>query len=394
MPPADKRKSIRLFAALCVVCATATAGYILQTGGDAADVSGERLPAIATSPMLDLAPEPPAAPGTSDPVTVAAVPEKTDTERLSVPARAAVPAAAAAASAPLFLVRHTGIDRSYGRLAAEFGRGAAATRQETPLNCERVHFAAGRGVCLDARRGAITTYAAILFDARFQPTATLPLSGIPSRTRVSPDGRYAAFTVFISGHSYGATGFSTETQIVESVTGAPVVANLEQMEVWSNGSRWQEADFNFWGVTFAHDPNRFYATLGTGGRAYLVQGDIAANRLTVVREGVECPSLSPDNTRLAFKKRVPGSGLAKWRIAVLDLATLTESLVAEERYVDEQLEWLDDGHILYTQAAEAATSRAVTDVWVIPSDGSGEPALLLHAAASPTPVRSANRTTE
>ena len=395
MAPADKRKSIRLFAALCVVCVTVIAGYIWQTSGDAAEIADEGLPPIAASPILDLAMAPPAPLLPGDPVPVTAPMRETlETARPEVAAPAATPAPPPAASAPLFLVRHTGIDKSYGRLAAESGSGEVATRQATELNCERVHFAAGRGVCLDARRGAITTYAAILFDARFKPTATLPLPGIPSRTRVSPDGRYAAFTVFISGHSYGLTGFSTHTQIVNSVTGAPVVDNLEQMEVWSNGSRWQEADFNFWGVTFAHDPNRFYATLGTGGLAYLVQGDIAANRLTVVKEGIECPSLSPDNTRLAFKKRVPGTGLAKWRIAVLDLATLTESLVAEERYVDEQLEWLDDGHILYTQAAENATSRAVTDVWVVPSDGSGAGALLLHEAASPTPVRASHRPTE
>ncbi len=161
------------------------------------------------------------------------------------------------------------------------------------------------------------------------------------------------------------------------------------MEVWSDGARIQSADFNFWGVTFARDANRFYATLGTGGVAYLVEGNIAANRVTVIKEGIECPSLSPDNTRVAFKKRVPGPGLPKWRIAVLDLASLTASLVVEERYVDEQLVWLNDDQILYTQVSATATSRATTDVWVVAADGTGTPALLLKEAASPTPVRSA-----
>ena len=394
-----KQKPVWLFVALLVTCTVLTAGYIWQTAGNAADVQGKALPEMASSPILELenephvepAPEPEAAaePEFEAPVAVpsevAPVPKP-----IEAPVARAVEPPMPASAAPLFLVRHTGTDKSYGRLATETAEG----REATPLNCERVYFAAGRGICLDARRGAITTYSAILFDARFQQSATLPLPGIPSRARISPDGRYAAFTVFVSGHSYDSAGFSTHTSIVDSVTGAPVVANLEQMEVWSNGSRLQAADFNFWGVTFMRDSSRFYATLGTGGVAYLIEGNLATNRLTVIKDGVECPSLSPDNTRVAFKKRVPGTGLPKWRIAVLDLATLTETLANEERYVDEQLVWLNDREILYTQAAEGALSRAVTDVWVVPADGTGQPKLLLHEAASPTPVRAAARATE
>ena len=387
-----------MFLALFIACTALTAGYIWQTGGDAAQVQDEALPEMSSSPLLELESQPQAEPTPEpepavDPEPEAPVEVPSDVAPAVKPAAAPVAALepkAPASVAPLFLVRHTGTDKTYGRLAAESAEG----REATPLNCERVYFAAGRGICLDARRGAITTYSAILFDAGFKPSATLPLPGIPSRARISPDGRYAAFTVFVSGHSYDSAGFSTHTSIVDGVTGTPVVANLEQMEVWSNGSRIQAADFNFWGVTFARDSSRFYATLGTAGIAYLVEGNLATNRLTVIKEGIECPSLSPDNTRVAFKKRVPGTGLAKWRIAVLDLASLTESLVNEERYVDEQLVWLNDKEILYTQAAEGALSRAVTDVWVVPADGTGQPKLLLHEAASPTPVRAATRTTE
>jgi hypothetical protein len=393
-----KQKPVWLFLALVVACTVLTAGYIWQTGGRAAEVRDEALPEMSSSPIPELEAPPEAEPAPQpepltdpEPEDSVAVPSEVVpvTMPVAAPAARAVEPAAPAV-APLFLLRHTGTDKSYGRLAAESADG----REATPLNCERVYFAAGRGICLDARRGAITTYSAVLFDARFQQSATLPLPGIPSRARVSPDGRYAAFTVFVSGHSYDSAGFSTHTSIIDSVTGTPVVANLEQMEVWSSGSRIQAADFNFWGVTFARDSNRFYATLGTAGSTYLVEGNIAANRLTVIKDGIECPSLSPDNTRVAFKKRVPGTGLAKWRIAVLDLASLTESLVNEERYVDEQLVWLNDREILYTQASERALSRAVTDVWVVPADGTGQPKLLLHEAASPTPVRAATRATE
>jgi hypothetical protein len=399
MARAHKQKPVWLFLALFVICTALTVGYIWQTAGDAAQTRDEALPEMSSSPIVELEEQPPAerAPEAEpaaepEPEAPVAVPNQVApvTKPAEAPVARAVLPHVPAPVAPLFLVRHTGTDKSYGRLAAESAEG----REATQLNCERVYFAAGRGICLDARRGAITTYSAILFDARFQQSATLPLPGIPSRARISPDGRYAAFTVFVSGHSYDSAGFSTHTSIVDSVTGAAVVANLEQMDVWSNGSRLERVDFNFWGVTFMRDSSRFYATLGTAGVAYLVEGNLATNRLTVIKEGVECPSLSPDNTRVAFKKRVQGSGLAKWRIAVLDLATLTESLVNEERYVDEQLVWLNDKEILYTQAAEGALSRAVTDVWVVPADGTGHPKLLLHEAASPTPVRAATRATE
>ena len=373
MAPAHKSKSMWMFVALSLACVALTAGYIWQTAG-AAPIADEALPEMSSSPILDLEPAPgPGSDRESGPAPEPAPAPESEPQRATrapveppgdvVPATMPVAAPVArveeppatAPPAPLFLVRHTGTDKSYGRLAAETG----TTREATKLSCERVYFSAGRGICLDARRGAITTYWAILFDARFETSATLPLSGIPSRARISPDGRYAAFTVFLSGHSYDSAGFSTESRIVDSVTGTPVVANLEQMEVWSDGARIQSADFNFWGVTFARDANRFYATLGTGGVAYLVEGNIAANRVTVIKEGIECPSLSPDNTRVAFKKRVPGPGLPKWRIAVLDLASLTESLVAEERYVDEQLVWLNDDQILYTQVSTTAVSRAI-----------------------------------
>ena len=77
-----------------------------------------------------------------------------------------------------------------------------------------------------------------------------------------------------------------------------------------DGKVLQSADFNFWGVTFRRDSNAFFATLRTGTATYLVAGDIAAKRMTVVYEGVECPSLSPDETRIAFKKLI---GPVIWR---------------------------------------------------------------------------------
>jgi hypothetical protein len=190
-----------------------------------------------------------------------------------------------------------------------------------------------------------------------------------------------ATTVFVTGHGYAAGGFSTVTQILDMTTG-DVIGNLEQFSAWRGDVRVTSADVNLWGVTFARSSNTFYATLAAAGRASLVRGDLALRKLTVLRDNVECPSLSPDNTLIAFKKRVAAG--AAWRLHVLDLATMTDRpLEAESRYIDDQVEWLDDMHVLY---AIRRPSSTVSDVWVASIDG-GVPRVFLQAADTPVVVR-------
>ena len=226
----------------------------------------------------------------------------------------------------------------------------------------------------------------MFFDRALKATHTITLAGSPSRTRVSLDGRVGAITVFVSGlaHGYAGSAFSTKTTILDMATGDEL-GDLEQFTTWRNGSRFKAADFNFWGVTFARDGNVFYATLQTAGTTYLVRGDLGLRKLTVLRDNVECPSLSPDNRQIAFKKKV-GSGLAPWRLYVLDLATLTDRpIAAETRAIDDQLEWLDDGHVLY--AAPRPKQPATRDVWVVPVDSSAPARVFMPEAESPIVVR-------
>jgi hypothetical protein len=390
-----------LFVALCTLILAVTLAYTWVKRGTDGAVRDVTLPPVTSSPLADLPAllSPPQTPVAAHAMAEVGRDPATRDHPTPSPDDGAPPQrrlrnfgrgdSGGQGQSPVFLVRHTGLDQSHGVLAVEYGTGASVKREATALSCTAVHFAANRGVCLYMPNAAIPRYSALLFDANFQTTATLPLSGIPSRTRVSPDGRYAAITVFISGHSYAATGFSIETQIIDSASGKPIVANLEQMEVWSNRSRLPALDLNFWGVTFSDDRNRFYASLGTGGSVYLVEGNIAENRMTVLRDGIECPSLSPDNTRMAFKKRVSGSGLPTWRLHVLDLASLKDMPLVESRSVDEQVGWLDNSHVTYTKSDDTGPSPAVTNVWVVPADGGGEPVILLREAASATVIRSA-----
>src|SRR5207245_2906576 len=113
-------------------------------------------------------------------------------------------------------------------------------------------------ICLQAHRGWFTSYNAVLFDRLLASRGSIKLDGGPTRTRVSSDGRVGAMTVFVSGHSYSGS-FSTQTILID-MTGGDQLGELEQFTTWRDGARFQHADFNFWGVTFARDSNIFFAS--------------------------------------------------------------------------------------------------------------------------------------
>jgi hypothetical protein len=248
-------------------------------------------------------------------------------------------------------------------------------RYRTALRCDRVYFAGGSGICLAAERGMLTTYSARTFGPDFKVRHSLELHGVPSRTRVSPNGRRGVVTVFVSGDSYSSTSFSTRTTLIDMASGQ-AIADLETFAVTRAGAPFKAVDFNFWGVTFAKDGNRFFATLGTGGINYLVEGNLDARTARVLREGVECPSLSPDNTHIAFKSRVSPS---RWRLHVLDVATLKDAPLAETRSVDDQAEWIDDESVAYMLPNNDGGGGG-SDVWAV-SVTSQEPARVIARQA-------------
>jgi Tol biopolymer transport system component len=147
--------------------------------------------------------------------------------------------------------------------------------------------------------------------------------------------------------------------------------------VSKDGEPFDAVDFNFWGVTFdPGDSNLFYATLATGGHHYLVEGNVRSRSMRVLRDGVECPSLSPDGTRIAYKSRIGDSN--RWHLRVLDVATLSDHAVAERRSIDDQAEWLDERTLVYSDGV---------DVFTVAADGSGAPHRVLRDATSPVALR-------
>lgn len=298
---------------------------------------------------------------------------------------AGAPTIGAVTAKPYIVVRDMAAGQA-GYAGAVPSAGPDGVRAVTDLACARVYMAAGNGICLSDRGDIINPYKVVFFGPDFQPRASSVLPGVPSRARVSADGKYGASTVFVTGDSYAPGSFSTRTSLWDMATGSQLV-DLEQFSVWQNGEQLQSPDRNFWGVTF--DPtnsDRFFATLGTQGHTYLVSFDMATKKGTVLRDGVECPSLSPDGTRIAFKLRTDAGGdgeMPTWVPAVLDLSTLKDHPLAETRSVDDQIEWLDNSTVAYA----VDTGIGAPSIYSAAADGTGPPALLIADADSPSVSR-------
>jgi hypothetical protein len=345
--PAPTRRAARGrvygFVGLCVVCVAVGVGYVVHSGG-------------RTKRALDA--------------------------RGAVAAGAPSPAAMMAE--PHLLARDMAAGQAgYAGVLPLANAGGA--RAVTDLPCARLYMEAGNGLCLSDHGDILNPYKVVFFGSDFTERSEKPLPGVPSRARVSADGKYGSSTVFVTGDSYAAGSFSTRTTIWDMATGNELV-NLEEFSVWDNARQIRSADFNFWGVTF--DPtnsSHFYATLGTKGHTYLISGDVTGKKADIVRDGVECPSVSPDGTHIVFKQRTSAGGadLPTWRLAVLDLATLKDHPLAETRNVDDQAEWLDNSTVVYS----VDTGVGAPSIWATAADGSGAPRLFVADADSPSVAR-------
>jgi WD40 repeat protein len=278
---------------------------------------------------------------------------------------------------PTVVFRNLKEGRGHGQVAVAPLAQTVGTPTLQPLQCDRVYYGVkGGGICLARGKGFAAGYEARLFDADMKVRHEVPVEGIPSRARVSPDGRYGSVTLFVAGHSYADAGqFSTQTTLIDLKAGKKI-ADMEDFVTLRDGRRITAIDVNYWGVTFAKDSDRFYATLATGGKTYLIEGSVSKRQAHVIHENVECPSLSPDGTRIAYKRRTQSAG-TPWRLTVLDLTTKRETTLAEPRSVDDQAEWLDDDTVVYGIGGS---------VWKVPADGSGSPSRLIPDADSPAVI--------
>ncbi len=287
---------------------------------------------------------------------------------------------------PHIVFRSTAIGPTFGHLAAVPLKDPGGNRSTSTLTCNRVYATQERGVCLRVIGSGLATYRADVLNAQMQPVGQLQSGGDPSRARISKNQQDVATTVFVSGHSYASFAFSTETDIRNVVTGVSY-GNLEKTFTMDlNDPRRDHAvDLNVWGVTFSPtDPNAFYATVGAGGETFLALGDLQRRTLTAVGQtDVECPSISPDGKTIVFKQRVHGSAI-RWRFHGYDVATGRVWALPETRSVDDQVEWLDDDHVLY---GVPRGDNGEYDVWESDVRGTAKPRVFMRDAESPAVVR-------
>lgn len=286
--------------------------------------------------------------------------------------------------APFVVFRNTAPGQGFGMAATVPLADPGGQRALSGASCDRVYGTHELTVCLQTKHELATNFQASVYNSGWKETASWPLPGIPSRARTNADGSLVATTVFVSGHAYSAAGFSTATVIRDQA--GTNASNLEDFALMQDGSRIKAADRNIWGVTFAPgQPDVFYATASSQGKIWLVRGSIAGKTLTVLRNGIECPSVSPDGTHIAYKKSDSGTLAGHRSIAVLDLASGTEAVLSEQQSIDDQIEWLDNSTVLYGLPRDG--TELDSDIWSIKTDPSAKPTLFIEHAWSPSVVR-------
>lgn len=227
--------------------------------------------------------------------------------------------------------------------------------------CHRVYAGGDTLACL---RTTAVPMASELEITEAGVTSRLDLWGNPSRVRVSASGRLVAWTVFRTGDTYLVPGaFATTAGIFDLRVGTHY-GSLEDFTALVDGRTYTAVDRNFWGITFAADDRTFYATMASKGRTWLMRGDLVTRRLVALRRNVECPSISPDGSRLAYKFRMGRS----WRLHVLELSSGADWALAETAHVDDQPAWLDDQTVAYGKKDGDRPA-----VFAVPADGSGMP---------------------
>ena len=267
---------------------------------------------------------------------------------------------------------------TYGRLAlAPLDGGAAGDRLLAGEKCERVDLAAGHGLCLGTPDPV--GFSAKILDATLTKTGSVRLPGVPSRTRVSPDGHYGAVTSFVAGHSYADVGhFSTAATIIDLGRGRKVADLEKDFTIMLDGKRATAVDRNFWGVTFSKDGDTFYATMATGGHTYLIKASLRKRTGTAIHD----------------ERRVPGA------VAGRDADRLQEG--GRSRPADLALPRARPRHRARDGARRDASrwttrssgwtttpccTRSGESTWTVPADGSGTPRRWLAAGDSPAIVR-------
>jgi dipeptidyl aminopeptidase/acylaminoacyl peptidase len=276
---------------------------------------------------------------------------------------------------PFVMFRVLSSDETHGRLAV-LPLAPYAEPQISDMTCVRLHYAAGRGICVTQEtHDRAVRHVAHVFDGQLVRGARIELDGVATRVRVAPDGRTGAITTY--GEEEGPTGerLATWTRLIDMTSGRQL-ADLRDFRIDNERLPAMSAPLDVSSVAFEDDGDRFFATVATASDRYLVSGSLRERRLSTLRTGVASEALSPDGHRLAVKRLIPERGV--WQVAVIDLATWDETdLPHGHRSVDDQVEWFDNRHVMYHDVDGETTS-----VWVLSIDGTSAPRVQFSKAYS------------
>jgi hypothetical protein len=278
--------------------------------------------------------------------------------------------------APPFVMYRALEPGAYGRLAI-LPLAPGASSRISGLACSRLHYAGGRGLCAvqEAHVGRNVSNVAYVFDRSLTRGRRIPLDGIPTRLRVSPNGYVGAITTYAEEESPEGERLVSRTRVVDLQKGV-VIADLSDFRLEQLNPSSMEGPVDMTGVTFERGADRFFATAATPAERYLIAGSLRERRLSVIRSGIAAESLSPDGTKLVAKRLIRERGF--WQLVVIDLQTWAEhDLPQGPRSVDDQVEWFDEDHVVYHDADHEGTS-----LWLLPVDGSSGPRVLIKDAYS------------
>jgi len=281
---------------------------------------------------------------------------------------------------PFIMFRSLAPRDEHGHVAMLSLNPGDTARHVSPLSCARVHYARGAGLCLVVEREKqASSNVAYIFDRTFTRRHRIALRGIPTRARISPDGRRASITTYVEEESPEGERLVTDSVVIDIASGR-VLADLRSFRLVHDGPPLIGA-IDVSGVAFESDGDRFFATVSTATQRYLAAGSIGEQRLTTLRSGVANEALAPDGRHLVVKRLNDERGV--WQLAVIDLRTWVErDLNQGPRSVDDQVEWLDNDHVMFHDVVDDTTA-----IWLLPIDGIAAPRVFVRDAFSGTAQR-------